>query len=135
MTNEVIVFPDATALVISYLRAELSARGDSADVGSRIPHPNTTDLVRVFRTGGTSTLHVTDQAQLTIETYADRAERAHDLAQLVRGLLHALPGTVQFGVAFYGVVEFSGPQEFPDPVSNKPRVTFTVQISVRGAAA
>ena len=135
---EVIVFPDCTALVIGYLRTELAARFPTATVGSRIPSPNPGDFVRIFRTGGVQQLLVTDQVQLTVEAYADQDgddERAHDLAQIVRGLLHALPGTMQSGVPFYGVTELSGPQNLPDPVTNKPRFTQSLHVSVRGAAA
>lgn len=134
--TEVIVFPDAAKLAIDYLRAQLVARGETTvKVGSRIPSPNDHDLIRVFRTGGPSSFFVIDQAQLTVEAYGPNDARAHDLAQLARGLLHAMAGTTQSGVAIYTVNEFSGPQELPDPVTNKPRYTFSIQVSVRGAAA
>jgi hypothetical protein len=132
--TEVIVFPDIELLVIDYLRSELADRDIVARVLSRIPAPETGTVVRVFRTGGISTLRVTDSAQMTFEVYADRTETAHDVAQLVRGLVHALTGTTQSGVAFYGVIEFTGPQEFPDPLTDRPRWTFTTQVSVRGTA-
>lgn len=134
MTNEVVVFPDTVELVIDYLRTELTTRWPGATVGRTLPKHIPDWFVRIFRTGGTSTLFVVDAAHVTIETYAVRSEDAHDLAQLARGLLHALPGTTLAGVAVYLVVEFSGPQDLPDPVTAKPRYTQTMQISVRGAA-
>lgn len=133
--EETIVFPDARTIAINYVRDRMTARGEvDVVVASRVPSTNDHDLIRIFRTGGTSSL-VVDQAQLTIEIYADTDERAHDLAQLTRADLNAAEGTTQSNVAVYGVNEFSGPQEFPDPVSEKPRYSWTVQFSVRGAAA
>jgi hypothetical protein len=44
-------------------------------------------------------------------------------------------GTVQSGVSVHYVAEIGGPQDLPDPVSETPRVTFTVQIQMRGSAA
>lgn len=135
MANQVIVFPDARTIAINYVRAALVARGETTvKVQSRIPTPNDRDLVRIFRTGGVSTL-VTDDAQLTIEVYALTDVRAHDLAQLVRALLKAARGTVQGGVTVYGVNEFTGPNEFPDPITEKPRYSWSIHFSVRGAAS
>jgi len=136
--NEVIVFPDAAALTIDYLMAQLAARSIDATVGSRIPSPINDTFVRVFRTGGLAneaTAFLTEQVQLTFEIYSLKAETAHDVAMLCRGLVHAMQGTVQDTVTVYGVDEFSGPQEFPDPLTEKPRWVFTLQVSVRGAAS
>ena len=70
MTNEAIVFPDATELVVDYLRTELTARSETAVVHVRVPNPRPAELVRVRRTGGTLTNLVTDAATLTVETWA-----------------------------------------------------------------
>jgi hypothetical protein len=134
---EVIVFPDVGAIVIDYLAQGLLDRSVTAAVVSRIPTPVNGNgiTVRCYRTGGLNTQKVIDQAQLTLECYAPTAEEAHDVLQLCRGLVHALQGTVQGGVTFYGVNEFAGPVEFPDPNTDTPRYTMTMQVSVRGSAA
>lgn len=135
MTNEVIVYPDARTIAIGYLRAALVTRGETdVKVQTRVPAPNDHDLIRIFRTGGIASV-VFDQAQLTVETYADTDVRAHDLAQLARAILISARDDTHSGVMVYAVTEFSGPQESPDPVSEKPRYSQSIQFSVRGAAA
>lgn len=135
--NEVIVFPDAAAITITWVKAQLTARGQpSVKVGSRFPKDDKIgSIVRIHRTGGPSSLFVIDDAQLTVECEADKDEDAHDLAQLVRGLIMAMRATVQSGVTIYGIREFSGPQESPDPVTGRPRYVQNIQVSTRGTAA
>lgn len=132
---EVVVFPDAVSVTITYLKTALAGRTVDAGIGTRLPSALVGTFVRVFRTGGLVVERVVDQAQMTIEVYATETDTAHDVAQLVRGLLHAMEGTVQSGVPIYGVNEFAGPQDFPDPLTNKARYSFTVQVSMRGSAA
>lgn len=134
--EQTIVFPHAQTVAIDYVRARMVARGETAvKVQSRVPVPNDSDLVRIFRTGGVSSL-VVDSAQLTIEVSAETDDRADDLAELVRADIKAAQGTVQSNVTVYGVNEFTGPHEFPDPVYvERPRRSWSVQFSVRGAAA
>lgn len=134
--TEVVVFPDASAVVIASVKKALSDRAIAATVGTRIPTPLPLGtFVRIFRTGGLDLTRVIDQAQLTVEVYADDTATAHDVAQLVRGLIHSYSGTVQQGVTIYAVREFSGPQDFPDPLTNSPRYSFTIQVSTRGVAS
>lgn len=131
----VIVFPDAEQISIDYLRAELDARLNDTHVGNRIPDPRPAALVQCRRLGGPRRNLVADNPQIGVECWADTEAEAHDLAQLCRGLLLAMPGHTVDGVAVYRVDEFAGPVNLPDPLSTQPRYTFTVQISLRGAAA
>jgi hypothetical protein len=142
--TEVIVFPDTAAIVIAFIKAEFTARSVTAGVGTKTPTPiPPTPFVRIFRTGGLSSQRVLDRVQLTIETTADDTATAHDVAQLVRGLIHSMVGTSQPSTTISGVSstaisdvqEFTGPQDFPDPLTNSPRYSFTIQVTARGAAA
>jgi hypothetical protein len=134
MTDEAIVFPDAVAVTVSYLRESLEDVGELAHVGSRVPDPRPARFVTVQRTGGPVHSLVVDGAQLTLEAWASSEEDAHDLAQLVRAFLHRMGGELVDGVAVYGVHEFAGPGLLPDPVSEQPRYTFTAQVNMRGTA-
>lgn len=126
-----IVFPDIQAVVIGELRDGLADHGVDVHVGSEIPNPRPDVFINVTRTGGTAQSIVTDAATLTIESWGPSPEVAHDNAQLCRAIVHALPpGTAN--VPIYRVDEFAGPAVLPDPLSEQPRVTFTISVWVRG---
>jgi hypothetical protein len=131
-----LLYPDAVAVTNTYLRAALVAAGQTAPVVSRVPNPRPAKFVRVSRTGGPEVFtRVVDGAQITVDCWAPDAGAAMNLAQLSRRLIHEMCGTVQSGVSVHYVAEIGGPQDLPDPVSETPRVTFTVQIQMRGSAA
>lgn len=129
-----VVFPDATAVLVSFLRTELAARSDSATVGSRVPNPRPDRFVLVRRVGGPALNRVADNATVTIECWDLAAEDAHDLAQLCRALVHSLPGSERSGTPIYRVTELAGPGELPDPLSDHPRYTVTMQVAMRGTS-
>lgn len=130
-----VIFPDASLVLVGHLRAELAARGVTAPIGTRVPNPRPATFVTVERTGGPRRDVVTDEPQLTVDCWAPTEKAAHDLAQLCRGLTHSMRGRSVAGVAVYRVTEFAGPQLLPDPDSEHPRYTQTLQIAMRGAAA
>lgn len=131
MAIEVIAFPDAIELTATYLRTALPSYGYTAiHVGAVVPNPRPTRFVRVDRVGGPRSSLVTDTPTLVIEAWAGSIPAAHALLETCRALIYALPGTN--GVS--RVREFSGPGTLPDPTSNQPRATYTVQIQVRGDA-
>lgn len=132
---EVIVFPDVEDLLVTYLSTELAARGDTATVHTVVPADRPDRFVLVPRVGGTRANLVVDNATIGIEAWASTDQQAHDLCQLVRGLVHALPGRVVDGVTFYRTGEFAGPTNLPDPVSRQSRCIFTPTVSCRGTAA
>jgi hypothetical protein len=133
---ERILFPDAVSTVISALNAQLDDLGyTGVPVRSRIPNPRPTRFVRVLRTGGPRVNVVTDAAQVTVEAWAASTADAHDLAQAARAIVNSLEGTVTGGVTVYGVNEFSGPADLPDPESEQPRYTWSASVNVRGIAA
>ena len=128
MTAEAIVFPDATLVAITKLRAALTP----TPVHARIPTTRPAAFVLVQRVGGVRRNLVVDDALLTVEAWAATGAAAHDLAQAARAHLHAMVGDVIAGVAVYRVDEAAGPQWLPDPESLQARYTFTTTVAVRG---
>lgn len=134
MAQPVVLFPDATALAISAIVAGFITQSESVVVDNQVPVPRPVELVTVRRVGGPIRDLVTDDARLSIETWAATVARAMDLAQLARAFVHAMRGSTVDGYAVYRVTELLGPTELPDPNSTSPRVAQTVQVAVRGAA-
>lgn len=134
MINQVVVFPDAVDVVRKHLDAQLEARAQEARAHSHVPNPRPDTFVTVTRGGGVVTSIVSDAPTLLFECWAKAPEDAHDLAQLCRGLIFALRGTSQSGVAIYRIEELAGPAELPDEVSNQSRYVFTHTVGMRGTA-
>ena len=127
MSIETIVFPDAVQLVCDHLRAALTP----TPVVSRVPTTRPASFVRVRRVGGVRRNLVTDEPTLTVEAWAASEQAAHDLSQLARAHIYAMPG----GGDVYRVTEFAGPALLPDPLSDQSRFTFTVSVATVGEAA
>ncbi|AKY02181.1 tail terminator [Streptomyces phage SF1] len=125
-----IVFPDAAALVCTYLREQLVDREVRVPVGTRVPSPRPARFVRIERIGGLRLDRVTDRPRLDVHCWGASEEDAHDLAQLVRALLLAIPGWR--GAAAYDVAEVGGPNTLPDATSGQDRVALAVEIALRG---
>ncbi len=126
-----VLFPDATLVVVDYLRPLLAP----ASVHAKVPNPRPAGpFLVVRRTGGPRGSLVHDLAQMTLDAWGPTEAAAHDLAQLARAHLHAMRGSVQGGVAVYRVTEFAGPGNLPDPLSDSPRFTQTFQLGLRGQA-
>ena len=118
---EAIVFPDAVELVCDHLRIQLAP----TPVVSRVPTTRPAAFVKVTRVGGVRRNLVTDEPTLTIEAWAATEQAAHDLSQLARAHVYAMPGDGDV----YRVTEFSGPALLPDPLSDQPRFSFTVAVA------
>ncbi|MFG3036858.1 hypothetical protein ACGFYZ_08140 [Streptomyces sp. NPDC048330] len=123
--------PDAVAVVTAYLRAALVAAGEPVPVVSRIPATRPPRFVRVERVGGTRQTVVSDRPRLDIHAWGETEAAAADLAELVRALVHAVPG-VRSGVTVYTVREVGGPMWLPDDQTSTPRYAFAVEIHMRG---
>lgn len=134
-TVEVITFPDAVEHALTYLRGSLTTAGDTATVDNRVPNPRPVRLVKVNRTGGYRLDLVRERVNLTVECWAPRSEQAHDLAQLCRGLLWVMPDRYTGCTTYLPPdPEVGGIVELPDPDTESPRFTFTLQLDFRGAA-
>lgn len=133
--GDVIVFPDTVAITLTHLADRMPALG-LAEIAThrKIPDPRPDEFVRVLRTGGQQANMVSDAAQLTIEAWAGTSDRAHDIAQIVRAILLDRSRRIWDGVQVHKVEEFSGPQDFPDPISTHERYTWTIVARFRGAS-
>lgn len=122
-----VTFPDAMAVAIAYLNANMTP-----PVLPRVPSPRPAEFLTVRRTGGPKRNLVTDQAQLTVESWAESDEDAHDNIQRARALLNDMPGQTLSGVPVYRVEELTGPANLPDPLSDQPRYSQSFSVALRG---
>jgi hypothetical protein len=132
MTYPVVVMPDATDVVVSYLQGILPAYGEACPVRAKVPTTRPAKFVVVRRVGGVRRNVVTDEPMMVVESWAQSDQDAIDLAELCRGLIHSLPGSVVDGVPIYRVTDVSGTQFLPDDLSAQPRYTMTIQVAMRG---
>lgn len=132
---EAALFPDAEALICSYLRGALIPYVGAIHVSTDVPNPRNDDegFIRVIRTGGPQLNVVADGPQITLEAWCYSAERAAEIMAYARALLHALEGGYYGGSAFYRLTEFTGPQNSDDPDSDIPRYVWTFRIGIRGS--
>lgn len=131
---EVIVFGDIEDVLSTYLEGRLADYSRAVPVSVTVPNPRPDEFVTVRRTGGPRRDLVTDAPILAVECWAELPSEALSLAQLARGLINEIPGSIIGGLTVYRVVEAAGPALLPDPESNQARYTFTVQLDVRGSA-
>lgn len=140
MSNEVIVFPDAETLIVRYLNtAFLSYGGYTSPLlkaYTKVPKTRPDRFVKILRVGGTQKSLVQDTPTLAVESWSTNVIEAANIAQLVRGLLHAIDTVTYQTVTyqFYRPQEFSGPANLPDPDSAQERYTQTFSVGVRGSA-
>ena len=131
-----VFFSDVVTALRSMLLDDLPDWGYSGiPVVSMVPNPRPAMFVRLFRTGGPRLNMVADDAQITVESWANEDTDAHDLAQAVRGLIYATRGTSTGGLSIYRVQEFAGPGWLPDSFSDQPRFTQTFSVAARGVAS
>lgn len=134
---EVLVAPDSETIVVQYLTSELASRSPwtSTKAYTKVPKTRPVSFVRVLRTGGTRTQFI-DTPTLTLESWANDAITASNLAQMVRGLMFAIDRVTYSGhlYQFYDPQEFSGPANLPDPDSAQERYTETFSVGVRATA-
>jgi hypothetical protein len=128
---EVFEFHDTEDLVRVYLEARLPSLGFDVPVHISVPRQRPESFVTVQRLGGTRQNLVVDAATLSVDSWAKRSKAAEELSSAVRGLMHALSGTADLGIAVYRVEEFAGPSNSPDSVSNHARYTQTFSVGVR----
>lgn len=134
--SEILVAPDAAALMIAWLTQQLPTIPQQSAVGVHraVPDQRPTSFVTVRLLPGAGrddANPVVDRPALAIEAWGPSAAAAHDLAQNARAVAHAAKGVVHGGVQVYRVDDVSAPADLPDPLSDQPRCTFTVQLTVR----
>jgi hypothetical protein len=131
-----VVFPDAAAAAVDYLRAALAVRPEpyaaGVTVGTRVPDARSPEdpnlpLVQVAVDGNTpAPSRLNSQVLLRVSVWHADDDQAHDLAQLVAGLLHVLAGTV-----IRSTRPATGPVPGIDPDSGVALATLTVTANVR----
>jgi hypothetical protein len=136
MMAEVLVSPDAVALYIAWLTAELPEIPEQSSVGvyRAIPSPRPTAFVTVRLSGGTGrddALPVVDRPLLEFQCWAATPAAAHDLAQNARAVVLASKGVVLGSTQVYRVEDAGPPVDEPDPLSDQPRFTFRAQPHLR----
>lgn len=132
MAGEVIVFPDAEALAITYLKAHIS----NVTIATKVPDPRPTNgkLIKVTRVGGSKLRLNADSPVLVFECWGSTTIEASELARLARAYVDAMAGEKVNGVWVFKVREVGGPAYFPDPDSSLPRYQFSVAIDMKGVA-
>lgn len=105
--------------------------GGTLEVGNRTPNPRPAVFAKVLGVGGTRRDRVTDVPTLAVEAWADTRSRAAALAQELRACLYSLEGTSAAGYVIQEVVEFAGPADLPDPLSDQFRYSATYAVAIR----
>jgi hypothetical protein len=124
-----IAFPDAERLVIDYLTPLVGV-----PVSLTVPNPRPAAFVTVQRVGGARLNLVADDPTLAIEAWAASPTAAKAVLGVARAHLLAMGRQAVDGVPVYRVAELGGPAYLPDPDSDQPRYTLTVQVALRGVA-
>ena len=121
---EGVKFIDVPLVVCSTLRASSLLTG--LYVGTAVPATRPSEFIRVLRTGGAKETVRSEAAQITVEAWAGSEARASDLLSTARAILNAADAQL------FGVREFSGPANLPDPTTAQIRFTMSFQIRARG---
>lgn len=127
MILPLIVFQDVEALVVQALNDGMPRFGESLHTGTRIPSPLPLEFFRVIRAAGPRETLVTEAARILLEAWAGSETRAVQLLNYGRAILFAQNGTL------FGVDEYAGPANLPDPTTD--RVRYTASFTVRARAA
>lgn len=128
-----IAFPDIESALVPWLRSQLSARGDTVRVGTKMPTNRPPRMVRVVpRLGGTLRDFKTDRPRLVIECHSDDEIAAADLARTVRALVGSAAGG-WIGDVWCDRVDDAGLAFSPDPDTGSPRYLLTVELHVSGS--
>lgn len=122
-----IVFPDAEAIVVTFLRSRLTGTA----IHVRVPTSRPPKFIQVRRSGGTA-YQLVDRPRIDIYAWAGSDEEAKDLAQLARAHLGDIRG-VRSGHSVTAVTDFAGLSPAPDQ-SGQPRWFFSVEITIRGSS-
>ena len=121
---ETLIYPDAKAAVIAYLRPLVSV-----PVVSRVPRDRPSGFVRVLNAGGSGRVDpVLEEVALTVESWDNDESTAERLAQRIRD--HLRRAYTMNGHPVYGYSEMGPPVDLPDE-SGQWRYTFTFSIRMR----
>ena len=121
---ETLIYPDAKAAVIAYLRPLVIV-----SVVSRVPLDRPAGFVRVLNAGGAGRVDpVLEEVALTVESWDNDESTAERRAQIIRD--HLRGAYTMGGHPVYGYSELGAPVDLPDE-SGQWRYTFTFSIRMR----
>lgn len=136
MSRPLVVFGDAASAAASAIRDALATRpesyADGVTVGTRVPDSRSPEdphlpYVLVAVDGDLPHPSLANSAvTLRVTVWHEDRDQAHDLAQLVRGLLH-----VHSGPVIRSTRPGTGPLHALDPDSEVNLSTFTVTANIR----
>jgi hypothetical protein len=131
--DEVITSGAVGTAVASNLTTQLAAQGRAVSVLDSIPDSRPTEYVVCTRIGGSMLNPFIDSPVFEFECFAASRADAESLAELVRGLVHAMRGEVVSGLAFGRVREVGGPVYLRHPTAGD-RFKFSAAIGLRRKA-
>ena len=121
---ETLIYPDAKAAVVAYLRPLVIV-----PVVSRVPRDRPSGFVRVLNAGGSGRVDpVLEEVALTVESWDNDESTAERRAQIIRD--HLRRAYTMGGHPVYGYSEMGAPVDLPDE-SGQWRYTFTFSIRMR----
>lgn len=133
--KEIIEFPDAEALLLTYLNGAYPTSTGYTSVKAYVDVPATRpgEFTRLYRVGGSAPNPVIERVTLVVDCYATTSVRAAGLARRTAALILAADNIN--GTPIYDPQIFAGPANLPDPnVGTQRRYTMTVSVGVRGIA-
>lgn len=124
-------FANAVNLINAFTEAQTGIL-----VVTKVPTTRPKRFIRTVRTGGFRRDTVTDVARITFECWAGSSTDAERDAQTVRDLFSRAPGTMlsntEARFKIHRVEEIAGPADSPDPDTDSPRYTLTLEVHLRG---
>lgn len=128
---DVVEFPDLASVVVAFLKAEFTSRGETAKVGTKVPNPMPARVVRVDLASGSERNRITADPVVIVQAYAATEPAAHALCELTRALVRSMPEReLTPGATIHSCTGTSTPVPFPDPDISTPRYQATVQLLV-----
>lgn len=135
MANEVIVFPDTEALLITYLNAAYTANVtyELRRAGVNVPESRPDLFTRLYRVGGSVPEIMLERSTFLVECYGLTTVTASAFARFTQAQLLAVDQVSN--VQLYTPQLFSALANLPDPnVDTHERYTFTYSVGARGVA-
>lgn len=129
----VALFPDAPMELADAVQVWHRATfdGSTLEVLNRVPAERPAEFALIRGVGGVRRDRVTDVPTLAVEAWAETRSRAAALAQELRAIFHGMEGATFAGYSVQEVVEFAGPADLPDPLSNQSRYAGTYAVAIR----
>lgn len=130
--TERVEFDDIETALVTYLRQELQALGDTAKVGTRRLPTTPERYVRVSRVGGTRATLVTDAPLVVVENWDATDPEAARLGMRTRSIMQAMRSVFVGPACVSWRSEVGGLAWNPHPDTALPRYQHTQQMTVDG---